>query len=194
MDNPFEPAISALERRLHEWERKVNELRGAINVLCAEAGLPPRYPDGNGGVGAGGEGHAATPMQIKPDSFYGKRQGTAARLYLEMRRAQGLGPAKPRNVFEALRQGGYQFAAKDDETALVGLRALLRKNTTTFHKLPTGEYGLAIWYPHAKAQKATTEQEDTDQATQAGTPKAPASPQDEDTDEMTTDTEEASVA
>jgi hypothetical protein len=67
-----------------------------------------------------------------------------------MRRSAGLGPAKPREIYDALRQGGYQFNAQEDETALVGMRALLRKMNSTFHKVPgTSAYGLRSWYPHA---------------------------------------------
>jgi hypothetical protein len=159
MDNPFEGAIAALERRLGEVERKGNELRGAINALLEEAGQPPRYPTGVGDSIPSASGATSTTQPsvtaLKPDTFYGKKQGTAVREYLEMRKARGLGPAKPREIYEALREGGYAFEAKDDTNALVGLRALLRKNTNQFHKLPTGAYGLMSWYPHAKRPRAT---------------------------------------
>jgi hypothetical protein len=91
--------------------------------------------------------------QIGPDTFYGKKQSTAVRQYLEMRKAGGKGPATPREIFDALKKGGLQFETKNDEVALVGLRALLRKNTVTFHKLPNGSYGLLSWYPDAKKPK-----------------------------------------
>src|SRR6266513_644610 len=136
----FNSAIAALERRLAEHERKGNELRSLLNVLYDEAGLAPKYPD-LGAAGPTGGGPVLT--QIKRDSFYGKKQMTAVREYLEMRRAQGDGPATPREVLQALKAGGYQFATKSDDIALVTVRALLRKATTVFHKLPgTGTYGL----------------------------------------------------
>ena len=157
MSDQYAPAIAALERRLADIERNANELRAAINVLCAEGGLPPRYPDGGGSGKPSGD----SITQIKPDTFYGKRQSTAIREYLELRKAQGSGPAKPREIFDALKQGGYQFEAKDDNIALVGMRALLRKNSTTFHKLPSGAYGLRAWYPNAKPPKEDEDQEET---------------------------------
>ena len=145
----FNPAIAALERRLAEHERKASELKGVINVLHIEAGLPPKYPEVAANTG-GSEGGAVL-TQIKRDSFYGKKQMTAVREYLEMRRLQGNGPATPREIWEALTAGGYQFEAKDQVVALVGLRALLRKSNKVFHKLPgTGTYGLLAWYPDAK--------------------------------------------
>jgi hypothetical protein len=91
---------------------------------------------------------------IRPDTFYGKKMGTAAREFLEMRRAAQQGPAKPREVFDALKQGGFQFETRDDNIAMVSLRAMLRKNTVMFHKLPNGAYGLRNWYPNAKPQKS----------------------------------------
>lgn len=179
----MESVIASLERRLHDAERKVNEYRGAanelrasINELCEQAGLPPRYPDGGGGgpalegrTGAnagvtaaaslsatGALSARASLLAIASDKFHGKRQATAIKEFLEMRRAAGVGPAKPREIYDALKQGGYQFTAKEDGTALVGLRTTLRKNSAAFYKLPDGAYGLRSWYPHAKTPKAQT--------------------------------------
>lgn len=169
MDNSLEPAIAALERRLQDTERKANALRDAINTLCEEAGIPPRYPDGGGG-GRQPNGSSGRPLtQIKSDTFFGQKQTTAIRSYLEMRRAQGLGPATPKEIFETLKQGGYQFGAQKDETAMVSLRALLRKNNATFLRVPnTGTYGLRSWYPHAKISKAQTGEADQNQTQPEG--------------------------
>lgn len=152
-------AIAALERRLAEHERKGNELKGVINVLYAEAGLPLKFPEL--AAGSGGAASGAVLTQIKRDSFYGKKQMTAIREYLEMRRLQGNGPATPREILDALKAGGYQFEAKSDEIALVGLRALLRKATTVFHKLPgAGGYGMLAWYPDAKQSKYSADDDE----------------------------------
>ncbi len=143
-------AIAALERRLIDHDRKGNEIRRAINILYEEGGQKPKYPDVDTPAGTQDSGGVLT--QIKRDSFYGKKQMTAAREYLEMRRTQGDGPATPQEILEALKAGGYKFEAKSDDIALVGLRALLRKATNVFHKLPgTRAYGLLSWYPNAKA-------------------------------------------
>jgi hypothetical protein len=155
-ENNLNPAIAALENRLAEHERKASELRNAINLLYQESGQQQKYPEGSANSGGGGGGPMLT--QIKRDSFYGKKQMTAVREYLEMRRAQGNGPATPREIHDALKAGGYSFATKSDHVALVTLRALLRKATTVFHKLPgTGTYGLSAWYPDAKATKADSD-------------------------------------
>ncbi len=142
------PAITVLERRLGEAERKVNELLGALNILREEAGLPPRPPSRGDGD------DASAPTQIKSDSFFGKKQQTAIREYLEMRRAQGLGPARPREIYDALMTGGFEYVTKDADTALVGLRALLRKRSNVFIKVgANGAYGLLSWYPDARRSR-----------------------------------------
>ncbi len=157
-------AIAALERRLADHERKGNEIRRAINVLCEEGGQSPKYADVD--TGPGGQGSGTVLTQIKRDSFYGKKQMTAIREYLELRRAQGDGPATPQEILEALKAGGYKFEAKSDVIALVSLRALLRKATTVFHKLPgTRTYGLLSWYPNAKTAKSS---DDDDEGSQTG--------------------------
>jgi hypothetical protein len=146
------PAITILERKVDEAERKALELMSALNVLRGEAGLPPRAA----GVSSAGSESSPISTQIKADTFFGKKQQTAIRQYLDMRRAQGLGPAKPREIYDALLAGGYQYDAKNAEIALVGMRALLRKRTETFVQLNNGTYGLVAWYPDLKRQKVSS--------------------------------------
>jgi hypothetical protein len=147
--------IEALERRLVSLERKANATIEIINDLRSEDGLPPRSPlsGGGGGFHAEAPNGSATMTQIKPDSFYGKKLQTAVREYLELRKATGQS-ATPREIYTAITNGGYQFDTKDEHTALVGLRALLRKRTGFFHRLPNGTYGLTSWYEHTKRPRA----------------------------------------
>ncbi len=152
MDSVYNPAIDALKKRLEETERKAAEIRNAINMLCEEAGIPAAYSQSSTGAQ---DRSSPIPSQIGNDTFYGKKQQTAIREYLGMRKAQGLGPATPREVYDALVAGGYKFEAKNAETALIGIRALLRKRYLTFHKLPNGTYGLTSWYPNIKVGKST---------------------------------------
>lgn len=147
MTDAFAPAIAALQSDLLDLERKARELKNTINVLCSHAGMQEMYPNVDNEVGAISIG------SIKADTFYGKVIGTAAREYLEMRKAANLGPATPRDIYDALVQGGFQFDTKSEQVALVSLRSNLRKNSRTFHKLPNGQYGLLAWYPNAKPSK-----------------------------------------
>lgn len=160
--NPFQPAIDALEKDLAEAERHMNGLRTAINVLRAKAGLPPR-PEGGGPNGNGPRvDDGGTPVNIKHDTFFSDKMGTAARRYLEMRyqAVNGTNPAKPREIFDALKVGGFQFETKDDQVAMISLRNMLRKNSLMFLKLPNGTYGLRGWYPGAKKPKAQPQPDD----------------------------------
>jgi hypothetical protein len=151
-------ALETLEARLSDVVRKGNALVEVINDLRAADGLPPLPPlgGGDGGVGVGHSSGSGAVMQIKPDSFYGKKLQTAIREYLELRYAivHGTNPATPKEIYEAITAGGYQFEAKTPDIAMVGMRALLRKRTAFFHKLPNGTYGLTSWYPDAKKPKA----------------------------------------
>lgn len=166
-------ALEVLERRLDDYERKANALLAVVNDMRAEDGLPPRPPFG-GGSGASHDGSTITASrrlaQIRSDTFYGKKLQTAVREYLEMRGPKDLGPAKPREIYEAITAGGFKFDTKDENVALVGLRALLRKRSAFFHKLPNGAYGLTAWYPDAKRQKmaAPEGEDDKDTAEEAG--------------------------
>ena len=147
------PAIRLFERRYLEAQKKADALLLTLNIMREEASMPPFKPTGGD---FDGDGAASKEMEIKSDTFFGKRQQTAVREYLEMRRASGGdGPATPREIYEALTAGGYKYAAKDPETALVGLRALLRKRSNVFVKVGKGSYGLLSWYPDHKRDKTS---------------------------------------
>ena len=160
-DSELTPAIQHLER-------KVNALTLALNVLRAEAGLPPYAPSPGGG---GGETVATGSLDIKSDAFFGKRQHTAIREYLQMRYDHNMGPATPREIYDALLKGGFRYEAKEERTALVGLRSLLRRRTNVFMKVgDTGAYGLASWYPDAKRESANRAAESSEESSNEGSP------------------------
>lgn len=147
----FAPAIKALQSELETLETKAREIKNTINVLCRHAGISELYPNVTEMSGS------ASISTIKGDTFYGKTIGTAAREYLEMRRASGLGPSSPKEIYEALIQGGFQFDTKSETNAQISLSNTLRKNSKTFHRLPSGLYGLLSWYPNAKVQKSSND-------------------------------------
>jgi hypothetical protein len=154
-DAVTEAAIAKLEHSIEEYEHKIRALRAAINTMCEDAGESPRYADALSMSGSGGTTTSTAKIsKIQDDTFYGKKQTPAMREYLEMRKALGMGPATPREIYEAIKSGGYQFETKDETVALVGLRALLRTQPNVFHKLPQGTYGLTSWYPDAKRQSS----------------------------------------
>lgn len=153
MRDEMKPAIDALLVELGDQEKQVIETKLLINRLCARSQMEPMFPDAAASASSGAIG------TIRPDSFYGKVLNTAAREYLEMRRAANLGPATPREVYEALAKGGYASEAKDEVTATTIVRATLRKNSSIFHRLPNGTYGLLSWYPNAKPQRDDDEED-----------------------------------
>jgi hypothetical protein len=71
-----------------------------------------------------------------------------------MRRAQNLGAATNREIYDSLMAGGYEFDTKSEDIAQQSLRHSLAKNTALFHKLPNGQFGLLSWYPNVKKPKA----------------------------------------
>jgi hypothetical protein len=146
MRDELQPAINALLTDLADQEKQVVDTKLLINRLCARSGQEPMFPDAAATA-------SASVGSIRPDSFYGKVLNTAAREYLEMRKGANLGPATPREVYEALVKGGYAPDTKDETNAIISVRATLRKNSSVFHRLPNGTYGLLSWYPNAKPQR-----------------------------------------
>lgn len=182
----FQPAIDALEKDYSDLERQANGLLQSINLLREKAGLPP-HPGGwqPGGGSGGSSGSGTSTIKLHSDTFTGKKLGSAVREYLEMRkRAGGDAPATSREIFDALKDGGFSSGAKDDATGLVVLRTMLRKNTVMFAKLQNGKYGLRAWYPNLKVPKAGKTDDDNGEA---------ADDVDDETEEATT-TEKAAAA
>lgn len=159
----FQPAIDALEKDFADLERQANGLLQSINLLRQKAGLPPRSSGWQPMAASDRATSGATNLKLHSDSFTGKKLGSAVREYLAMRkRSGGDAPATSREIFDALKEGGFSSRAKDDATALVVLRTMLRKNTTMFAKLQNGKYGLRAWYPHLKPPKEIADEDATD--------------------------------
>lgn len=158
MKEELRPAIEALQKELTAQEQEVIDTKNMINMLCKRAGMEPIYPD------VGQVGQTATLSSIQGDTFYGKSILTAAREYLEMRKSAGQGPATPREVYEALKKGGFQFSSKSENNSITIVRATMGKASNVFHRLPAGDYGLLKWYDPAKIKRARNTNDDTDSA------------------------------
>jgi hypothetical protein len=152
MTKTLDEAISELATQIAADEAALRKKKESVNTLCAVADRPPAYvlEDSN----------AAMPTSIRSDQFYMQPLASAVRTILEMRHQQNLGAASNNEIFDSLIAGGYQFNTKSDDVARNSLRNSLAKNTTTFHKLPNGKFGLLSWYP--KAQKAAAGATDPD--------------------------------
>lgn len=148
MREEFRPAIEALQKDLADLEQKAAETKGTINRLCVLAGAPEMYQD------ASVTRSAATITSIRADTFYGKVLTTAAREFLEMRKAANLGPATTREIYDAIVSGGFEFETSDPTNAMTGMRQTMSRNSGIFHRLPNNSWGLVGWYERIKANKA----------------------------------------
>ena len=147
MSDHFLKTIDVLETKLRDQLSEVGRLKRMINDLCSLAGMPPRYSDAL-------VESAPTVGAMRSDQFYGRPLATVVREYLEMRKGSNLGPASVGEIHTALIEGGFKFETSNEENAKRGLRVSLSKNSTTFHKLPNGDWGLLDWYPAAKNRVA----------------------------------------
>lgn len=138
--------IAGLEKKLQDQEAAVAQTKKLINALLVELGQQARYADL--------DQPSTVPLgPMRGDEYYGKSMSTAAREVLERRAAVNAGPATLNEIHSAMKAGGYQFGAKNEEIERQSLRNLLVKNSGIFHKLPNGKYGLLSWYPNVKEKK-----------------------------------------
>lgn len=155
MASEFQAAIDSLLKILAEQEKKVTETKNTINQLCEYAKQPKMFAET---VSA-----ASTSIgSIKGDTFYGKTVITAAREYLDMRKASNLGPAPMRDIFEAMKMGGFQFNSKNESNSMIVLRNAISKASAIFHRLPNGDYGLVKWYDLSKIKRTRSQSTEND--------------------------------
>jgi len=151
-----------LENMIEEIRAKeieLNNLKRAANTFFRSKNEPEPFTTSDP------EADSGAPMRFRPDEFYGKGFATAARLYMERRKQAVSGE----DVTKALDQGGFDYEAqgwkKDDRVRIVAMS--LAKNTTIFHRLPNGLFGLREWYPDAierkKGKKDAAERETTEE-------------------------------
>lgn len=155
MASEFQPAIDGLLKILAEQEKKVTETKNTINQLCDYSGMPKMFAET-------ATASSTSISTIKGDTFYGKTVITAAREYLDMRKASNLGPAPIRDIFEAMKTGGFQFNSKNEANSVIVLRNALSKASSIFHRLPNGDYGLVKWYDMAKIKRSKGAASDAD--------------------------------
>ena len=146
MSDNLRAAIAELQEKLAQQERESIKTKEMINQLCFFVGDPPLYRDAQ-------LAPTGATTSVAPDEYYGKPLATAVTMILKRRKVTGQSAAKAREIFNALVAGGYDFQTKNDANAIRGLRISLAKNTAKFHKLPTGHFGLASWYPSARKQR-----------------------------------------
>lgn len=134
---------------------QVVKTKQLINLLCEHSGKPKIYQDADLDSGT-------QSASVASDEFYGRPLGTSLRSILEKRKLAGNGPATPRELYDILIEGGYQFDTEVEQNRLTSVRISLRKSSRVFHRLPDKKrYGLLEWYPAAKKQGAKDDDIDT---------------------------------
>jgi len=151
----IQKAIEELEDKRRVLLAEVARVERMVNELLVFENEPPRY------VVAGTEQDASR----KRSRFYGKRLATAVREYLDGRAGE---PATTEEILSALEAGDFDFDGLGwkRDTRLRSLAMSLAKNTATFHRLPSGAFGLLDWYPSVagnKRQRASGSTPDKDE-------------------------------
>lgn len=139
MTDHIDKTVADALQRLNEYEAQVADTKRLVNQILGFAGRPPMFAEIES---------AGSTLPLNGDEYYGQRQSTAARMVLERRKDLNLGPASLEDLFSTLIEGGYCHEARSDDMAKKSLYNMLTQNTSMFHRLPNGLFGLASWYPN----------------------------------------------
>src|SRR5262245_14446940 len=152
MSDSIKKAIEDLQGELRKHEEQVVTDKKLINQLCAYAKMPAMFPESELEV-------STAAVTVQRNSFFGRPLTTCVREYLDMRKRANLGPASLNDIFDALKAGGYDLqtvSAKGEADQKRGVAISLGKNSVTFIRLPTDDWGLLEWYPNVKEKKKKT--------------------------------------
>ncbi|HNZ74514.1 MAG TPA: hypothetical protein PKN20_00150 [Verrucomicrobiota bacterium] len=150
MSEHISKTIEEMVAKVEEHEAAAVEAKRLVNQLCAFAKLPVRYSD------ADLQTSGVASLVVKRNSFFGRPLTTVVREYLEMRQKAGMGPASLTDIYAALKEGGFdldELSRKSDGEQRRIVAVSLGKNSLTFVRLPTDDWGLKEWYPKLKNKK-----------------------------------------
>lgn len=149
MSDNIRNTIVELQAHLAKIEEEAADTKRTINSLCKAMSEPALYANTD-------SKSTASVGPIRRDQYYGKALATVAREILEARQDMNLGPAMVAELYDRMIEGGYRFESGTVENAKRVLRISLAKNTSVFHKLPGGAYGLLEWYPAVTSKKKSS--------------------------------------
>lgn len=137
MSDTLRKAIAEMVGILEAKQREMSDLKRSINLLCTQIGDEPMFPADSDDISSIGP--------LSPDEYYGKSPIQASRMYLERKTK----PATVEEILSALERGGFDFEAQKwkEKLRLKNLAISLSKNTSVFHRVPSGAWGLKKWYP-----------------------------------------------
>lgn len=171
MDPDLKAGIDALYKRLNPLMEKEKMYKKLINEMSVEAGAPAPFPDVDSMSSAG-------VTNILPDQFFGKPLFTAVKEYLKMK-----GRAAPaREIFDALKQGGYEFTGAEKLQYRGFTISLSKYGGKLIYVKPSDSWGLPEFYPSYVAKKKA--------AAASGGAAAPAAAEGEENEEPEKDEEE----
>lgn len=145
MSDGIRKAVDELEDRRQQQRADVARTEKMINDLLTMIGEPARYAEST-------SDDAGVTRAIKRGQFYGKPFATAVREFLQPRKPV---PAMIDEIVIGMEAGDFDFDALGwkEETRGRSLAMSLSKNNVTFHRLPSGAWGLRDWYPDLKSRK-----------------------------------------
>ncbi|WP_353072646.1 hypothetical protein [Tunturiibacter gelidiferens] len=145
MSDKLSAAVEALQEELQKQLAEVDDTKRMINGLLRRMGQEALYADESNSV------HSST---IRSSQFYGKPLATAAREYLEMSSQRDA--RTPDEILTALKKGAFDFKSTNwkEKDYLRMLSISLSKNTSMFHRLPNGAFGLLSWYDSAMIKRS----------------------------------------
>ncbi|WP_304305692.1 hypothetical protein [Pseudacidovorax intermedius] len=139
--------VEDFQRKIAELEEQSRTLKTSINLLCSMYGAALLYEPGEiNGAGDTRQDRRPAALSFRPDEFFNRPLAACVKEILEARKAREMGPATAETIFASLKEGGYAFESRDDETAFRGMQISISKNTAAFNRLPNGMIGLAEWY------------------------------------------------
>jgi hypothetical protein len=142
----IDKTIEELRVKIAEKESELAGMKKTVNQLCILANHGPIYINEV-------EPEKSSTGLLRGDEYYMQPIAKVIGLILDKRKMSGTGPATIKEIYDDMRAGGYKFDSKDDENAMRGISISMSKNVAKFHKLPSGKFGLTVWYPELKEPK-----------------------------------------
>jgi hypothetical protein len=168
-DNPIQTLIDGLVAQIEEMEKPTRPLKTAVNTLCEQAGLPPKYGD------QGEAGSLKSALTLRNDQFFNRPLATCVIEIMEMRKQKGLeGATSIDEIFLALTKGGYKFETTGEDNTKRAIRISLAKNTAQFAKIGDDTFGLKKWYGMRAPRKKDNGDTGTEEEEAESTPEVVA--------------------
>jgi hypothetical protein len=152
MSDHVEKMIEAAQIKLREQESAVIETKKFINQVCQFSNRPPIYLDTD--LQASGQ-PAVASTEIARNAYYGLPLATCVKSMLKSRENLSPREISLNLIMENLKKGCFNLEGitRDLDGQKRGVAISLAKNTTAFHKLPNGDWGLTEWYPTIRSKK-----------------------------------------